>query len=378
MIKKTLAALLVSLLVLTGCASYTATTKQTITLWAGGSDNVRQAFEAVATGFNAAQTKYELKIEFILSGSGAQSLSDKLIAAKLANQKDTNFDIIELGADEYAKYSQQGGTDIFTKLDTKKIANYSSIQSTVANGGDYIMPYRGTTVLLAYNSDKVKTVPMTAAELYQWIKDNPGRFAYNSPSSGGAGGSFVVTAIYNQISDAAALSSSDAKWKDQWSAGFQVLKDLNPYLYKSGGKTVYPNKNQGTLDLLANGEVDMIPAWADQAITSIVNKTLPASTKLAQISPAFTGSLATLAIPTIGSNAEGAYAVMNYIVSQEAQQKLLDTMAAIPVVKLTNTTSETSTLLKGLDIASFRTSSIGTLSTELYSRWDTDIAPLAN
>ena len=28
-------------------------------------------------------------------------------------------------------------------------------------------------------------------------------------------------------------------------------------MYKSSGKVVYPNKNQGTLDLLANKEVDI-------------------------------------------------------------------------------------------------------------------------
>ena len=92
------------------------------------------------------------------------------------------------------------------------------------------------------------------------IKEHPGRFAYNTPSSGGAGGSFVTTSIYNFM-DESALTSSDPANKEQWGQGFELLKELHPYMYKSSGKVVYPNKNQGTLDLLANKEVDMIPAW---------------------------------------------------------------------------------------------------------------------
>ena len=73
-------------------------------------------------------------------------------------------------------------------------------------------------------------------------------------------------------------------------------------MYKSSGKVVYPNKNQGTLDLLANKEVDMIPAWADMAITQMKQGTLPESIKITQIDPSFTGSPVVLGIPSIGSD----------------------------------------------------------------------------
>ena len=46
-------------------------------------------------------------------------------------------------------------------------------------------------VLLAYDSTKVTAPPKTLDELIAWIKANPGKFTYNSPSTGGSGGSFV-------------------------------------------------------------------------------------------------------------------------------------------------------------------------------------------
>lgn len=101
-------------------------------------------------------------------------------------------------------------------------------------------------------------------------------------------------------------------------------------MYKSSGKVVYPNKNQGTLDLLANKEVDMIPAWADMAITQMKQGTLPESIKITQIDPSFTGSPVVLGIPSIGSDQDGAYAFLNYMLTPEAQNIALDSMAAIP------------------------------------------------
>src|SRR5699024_9133578 len=124
-------------------------------------------------------------------------------------------------------------------------------------------------------------VPTTMDELVEWIKAHPGRFAYNTPGTGGAGDSFVRTAIYNFIDDPSALMSDDQKWEEQWDEGFAFLKDLHPYMYKSGDTVVYPNKNQGTLDLLTQGEIDMCPNWADMVLSQRKAGTVPENIKIA-------------------------------------------------------------------------------------------------
>ena len=47
--------------------------KETITLWAGGSDNVRQVYESLEEAFDNSSygEQYDLEVQFILSGSGA-------------------------------------------------------------------------------------------------------------------------------------------------------------------------------------------------------------------------------------------------------------------------------------------------------------------
>ena len=270
---------------------------------------------------------------------------------------------------------EEGGEDFFVALDKSKIENIKNLKVESSFRNDLVVPYRGTTVVLAYNSDTVPEPPKTTEELYKWIKDHPGRFAYNTPGSGGAGGSFVTTSVYNFM-DETALTSTDPANKEKWNKGFDLLKELHPFMYKSSGKVVYPNKNQGTLDLLANKEVDMIPAWADMAITQIKKGTLPDSIKITQLSPSFTGSAVTLGIPSIGSNQDGAYAFINYMISPEAQNTALDTMAAIPVIDFSLLDQELTKSIADLKIDEFRISSLGDLGSQLYEQWDKEIGTL--
>ena len=72
---------------------------------------------------------------------------------------------------------------------------------------------------------------------------------------------------------------------DQWDEGFAKLAELHPYMYKSGGSIVYPNKNQGALDLLSQGEIDMCPMWADMLLSQRAAGTVPAYIKMATIQP---------------------------------------------------------------------------------------------
>ncbi|MFC6314714.1 extracellular solute-binding protein [Lapidilactobacillus achengensis] len=370
---------------LAGCANKASAEKtkkaagpSTVTLWAGGSDNVRESMEAIVTAFNKSENgkKYKMKLEFIMSGGGAQSLSSRLLAAKKTNQKNTKYDLILMSDGSFSSYVKEGGKDFFTAYKESNVPNAKNVKTKVSDGKGVIMPYRGTTVVLAYDSKRVPKPPKTTQELYTWIKSHPGRFAYNTPGSGGSGSSFVQSSLYNFLPEKA-LSDSDPKWQKEWNKGFDLLKELHPYLYKSGGKVVYPNKNQGTLDLLANGEVDMIPTWADMTITNLANGGLPETVKLTQLAPAFTGDVDCLAIPSVGSNPEGAQAVMNFMISKEGQQILLDKMAAIPVVDSSTLQSENSKRLAGLDIDHFRIISIGDLGSELTAQWDRQIGTLA-
>lgn len=364
---------------LAGCGASSASAAEddkTVTIWAEGSDNVRVQLEQQIENFNETNEEgYVAKLEFITSGTGAQGLTDRIVAAKKAGQTNTDYDLVELSDSGITSYLEQGGEDLFVPIDTSKIPNYENLTVTASFRNDLLVPYRGTTVLLAYNSETVTNPPITAEELYQWIKDNPGRFAYNTPGSGGAGSSFVLTSVYNFM-DESTLTSTDEANMEQWDQGFELLKELHPYMYQSSGKVVYPNKNQGTLDLLANKEIDMTPAWADMVLSQQKQGTMPESIKLVQIEPAFTGNTVCFGIPSIGAQNDAAYAFINYMLSPEAQNIALDSMAAIPVIDFSLLDPELTKTISDLKIESFRVSAIGDLGTQLNEKWDAEIGTL--
>lgn len=355
-------------------------TVKDVQVWATGSDNVRQTFEKLVDDFNANSEyagTYEAKLNFILSGTGGGTLADQLVAAYKAGQTDTEFDVVDLGDDDLTKILSLTDESVLEDLDMSKIPNAEGVTAEPVAAKGKIQPYRGTTVILAYNSETVPEdeVPTTMDELVEWIKAHPGRFAYNTPGTGGAGDSFVRTSIYNFIDDDSALMSSDPKWMEQWDEGFAFLKELHPYMYKSGDTVVYPNKNQGTLDLLTQGEIDMCPNWADMVLSQRKAGTVPEKIKITTIEPSFTGSVQGIAVPSYSGNKEGGFAFIDYLLSPEAQTILVQDMAAIPLVTegVDLTGAEE---LMSMDVSNFRTQALGDLVTALNARWDEEIGTL--
>lgn len=364
----------------TGESGGEAGTVKDVQVWATGSDNVRQTFEKLVDDFNANSEyagTYEAKLNFILSGTGGGTLADQLVAAYKAGQTDTEFDVVDLGDDDLTKILSLTDESILDELDMSKIPNAEGVTAEPVAAKGKIQPYRGTTVILAYNSETVPEdeVPTTMDELVEWIKAHPGRFAYNTPGTGGAGDSFVRTSIYNFIDDDSALMSSDPKWMEQWDEGFAFLKELHPYMYKSGDSIVYPNKNQGALDLLTQGEIDMCPNWADMVLSQRKAGTVPEKIKITTIEPSFTGSVQGIAVPSYSGNKEGGFAFINYLLSPEAQTILVQDMAAIPLVTegVDLTGAEE---LMSMDVSNFRTQALGDLVTDLNARWDEEIGTL--
>jgi putative spermidine/putrescine transport system substrate-binding protein len=347
-----------------------------INLYTSGSDNVRIVWDAVIDAFNKTNTGVTVVQQYLASGAGTRADLPKIIASWNSGQKDIDIDIIaDISDDDITRIKKEASIDALLTLDRSKIPNIGNILSKSSVAPDKSMAFRGTAVFIAYNSDKVPTPPKTVKDLYAWMKANPGRFGYNDPSTGGSGSSFVLTAIYNLLPPEA-LTSTDEKWMAQWDAGFALLKELHPYLFKASGKVQYTVKNQGSLDLLAAGSIWMCPAWADQVLDQKSRGLLPASIKLAPIDPPLTGNLTQVAIPTLSKNAAASYKFLNYAASVEAQDIFVKVMKAIPVIDTKKLPASTLDMLSGLQMTSYRTSTIGALGPKLNERWTKEIATL--
>ena len=195
------------------------------------------------------------------------------------------------------------------------------------------IPYRGSSVVLAYNTDHVKSPPKTLSALLDWIKANPGKFTYNSPNSGGSGYSFAETVVDSLLSPALLKQMDqgyDPSLEPSWKQGLDLLHGLNKYMYGNG---VYPNGNAAVLQLLGQGQIWVAPVWSDQSLTALANGQLGPNIKLTQISnPAFTGGAAYLAVPKTAKHKKVLYKFVNYILSPPAQQMIVNVMAGFPAI----------------------------------------------
>ncbi|TVY11779.1 extracellular solute-binding protein [Paenibacillus cremeus] len=348
-------------------ASTSGSAKDEFSFYVTGSVNVKQLWETIIPMFEKKYPNIKVKLVHIDSGAGGQSTYDRIMAAKQAGQKSGNIDLYESSLSDVTKGTKD---DLWAKLDPAKIQNLSKVEESNMKNVAYMgIPYRSSAVILAYNSAKVKTPPKTAAEMYDWIRKNPGRFAYNDPSTGGSGDSFVQTAIYNFLPKEA-ITSQDPAIMSQWDKGFALLKELHPYMYQKG---VYPKKNQGTLDLLANGEVDMIPTWSDQAMEQIAKKLLPDTTKLTQIDPSFNGGPTYLMVPKLSEHQDSVNTFLNYVLTPEAQTVVVNQMYGYPGIKWTEMPADMKEKFKDV-MGGYRSFNIGDLGKEIQKRWQRDVA----
>jgi putative spermidine/putrescine transport system substrate-binding protein len=195
------------------------------------------------------------------------------------------------------------------------------------------IPYRGSSVVLAYNTDKVKSPPRTLSALLDWIRANPGKFTYNSPNSGGSGYAFAETVVDSLLSPSILKQMDqgyDTSLQSNWKDGLALLHGLNKSMYGNG---VYPNGNAAVLQLLGQGQIWLAPVWSDQALTALKSGQLGSNIKLTQISnPPFTGGAAYLAVPKTAKHKKVLYKFVNYILSPVAQQMIVDVMAGFPAI----------------------------------------------
>ena len=223
--------------------------------------------------------------------------------------------------------------DLWYKPTVADIPNLANV-SKAATFTDLAASYRGSQVLIAYNSDNVKDseVPKTFADLITWIKAHPGKFIYCRPDKGGSGGNFVRRALYEVSGKNPALFSTfDQKVVDQYYPKvLDLLNSINASVYDKGS---YPAGNNPVLKLFASGEVDMISAWSDQAIQGINLGQLPASTKLVQFTDLpMPGGYTSLSIPKNAKNLKGARAFVNFMLSVEGQTSVVKEIGGFPAI----------------------------------------------
>ncbi len=132
----------------------------------------------------------------LLHGNGSDGVYDKILAAKRAGRT-TDVDLWETEPGFVTQGIPEG---LWVKLSAKLVPNITKVPTEPLEAADYYgLPYRGSSVVIGYNSQFVKTPPKTFDDVVAWIKANPGKFTYCDPNTCGSGQAFVTAAIYRYV-----------------------------------------------------------------------------------------------------------------------------------------------------------------------------------
>ena len=307
----------------------------TLNVYADADTNITDWLSnTVAPGFEAANPQYKLNVVIARGGISMDDIITRTMAAQTTGA-DSQVDVIE-GMDPSGFTKATLDAKLWVNFSKDNISNYDTLNPAI-NILPYGLPYRGSQVLIAYESTKVPEaeVPKTFPDLINWIKAHPGQFVYCRPDKGGSGGNFVVRAIYEANGKDPSIFTPDNYTEDLAAKllppAWKILSDINADIYQNGS---YPAGNLPTLQLLANGSVSMITAWSDQSLQALQNGTLPDTVKLTQLTDLpMTGGYVYTAIPVNATHMDGALAFANYYVSLENQESVVKDIGGFPTIK---------------------------------------------
>lgn len=301
----------------------------TINLYSGGDVNVKNLFaNSILPAYAKVCPNIGVNLVFSEHAVGDQLTFDRIAAAKKAG-KVSGVDLWETG-----RLLQAGEAGIADKVTADNIPNLSKTDPAVLQQvGGYGVPYRGSSVVLAYNSQYVKDPPTTLDGLFAWIKAHPGKFTYNPPDTGGSGDNFVQAVLKTGINpdDMHTFQTGyDTSLESQWNQGWEKLRKLGKDMYKGG---FYPKGNAGVLQLLGRGTIWVAPVWSDQGLSYLSQGLLPDTVKLEQLDPPFNGSAAYIGIISDSPHKKADYAFLNWLLTPDVQSLIISKMNGYPGVE---------------------------------------------
>nr|WP_243734918.1 extracellular solute-binding protein [Paenibacillus turpanensis] len=275
--------------------------------------------KAIAPGFSEKHKGMSLNVVGTGPGdAGSQKLYAKLKAQKDAGKKEWDIDLAIVHQSIMESMMKDDLLEKYVPMSANKdlVTTPDSKNSLGTNIDGFAIPLFHSQVVLAYNPEKVKEAPKNFEELTKWIQANPKRFGYNGIKNGMSGVAFTTSFVYWKTGDYKQLTEGpyDAKLEEKWPAVMKELKAL---------PVTYTNGNNGTLDMLNRGEIDMGPVWVDMFLLWKAEGRMNPSFKMNLLEPGLPGQPMYVVVPKNAKNKEAALKLADYITSPEVQAKVI-------------------------------------------------------
>ncbi|MCM3745917.1 extracellular solute-binding protein [Paenibacillus pasadenensis] len=250
--------------------------------------------------------------------AGSQKIFEKLKAQKDAGKEEWDIDVAIVHQSVMKSMIENDLLEKWVPQSANKtsVVSADSKNSLGTDVDGYVIPLYHSQVAIAYNPDKVKEAPQNFDDLEKWIQANPKRFGYNGIKNGMSGVAFATAYTYAKSGDYKTLTEGpyDAELEKKWPEIMKQLKSL---------PVIYTNGNNGTLDMLNRGEIDMGPVWVDMFYQWVADGRLNPNLALEVPEPGLPGQPLYVVIPKNAKNKEAALKYADFLTSPAIQAKVI-------------------------------------------------------
>lgn len=291
-------------------------------MW-GGNDNINRYLDDWVAPRMAEE--YDVKLSRV-PVNDAQDIINQLLDERTAGKTSGSMDIIWINGENFKAAKDNGLLwDDFTGQ-LPNFVDYIDPQApeVAEDFGEPVeglqAPWGKAQFVFVHDTEKVSDPPKSMDELADWVKENPGQFAYPALPDF-TGSAFIRHVLYEttggheQYSQPAAeIEDLEERFQPMW----DYLNDIEPYLWREG--TTYPESLAKLDQLYASGEVAMTMSYDPAlAASEVLKGRFPESTRTFLLDGGTLSNTHFLAIPFNSSDKAGAMVAINELMSPEAQ-----------------------------------------------------------
>jgi putative spermidine/putrescine transport system substrate-binding protein len=301
-------------------------TEVNLYMW-GGSDSVNSYIDEYAAP--SLKERYDITLKRIPL-SDIRDIINRLLEEKQAGKETGSTDLLWINGENFKTAKENG---ILWKIPEGMPPNFinntdfdsETIQKDFGESiEDYERPWGRSQMVFVYDMERTGGQPFDSVEtLIEWARNNPGRFTYPAPPD--FTGSAFVRQIFGEI-DGYKTWPSDMDIKEfepSAEAAMDYLETIDEFLWKDGG--TYP-ESSGKLDqLFSSGEIDLTISYnPNHALNMARAGMFPESVRSFIMKKGTLSNTHYLAIAESSQNKPGALAVIEFMLSEEAQIEKLN------------------------------------------------------
>ena len=307
-------------------------------MWSGDEARNRYFRGPVA---EAVRQKFGITLRIVPLGDAAEAVNKLLNEKGAGRTSNGSIDMIWINGENF-RTAKQGGVLWGPFAD---FLPHIRFYAEAARGRDFGTPIEGyeapwlrAQFVMAYDTARMQSPPLSIPALGEWIKAHPGRFTYPAPPDF-TGSVFLRHILFHFGGGAGKFQDGfdEARYRQAAEATIAFLNDLKPYLWRSG-KT-YPSSLREADRLFVNNEIDFTMSYGPSfASERIARGEYPPTVRTFVFESGTIGNYNYLAIPFNAANPAGALVVIDYLMSAEAlidQCRVLGTLLPLELDRLT-------------------------------------------